>query len=67
MDYPFTDDDMEKIAAAYEVLTRVGNQTAKRQRWDQLLDRAHQSLGVILAIRVANGWDWKRQEQRQEQ
>jgi hypothetical protein len=55
-EYPFTDDDMAKIKAASDTIARVAKETARRGKWDSSLERAHQGLGVIMAIQSANGW-----------
>jgi hypothetical protein len=50
VDTPFpriSPEEQAKIQAAYDVLTALG----RREGWDnELLDRAHQALGVILAL-----------------
>lgn len=59
-DYPFTDAEMTTISGAYEAITRVGNETAVAGQWDDILDRAHQGLGVIIAVKVARDWQWRK-------
>lgn len=46
--------DMQAIEQAYEILTRIGNATAVDEVWDEYIDRAHQDLGLLLAIRYAH-------------
>src|ERR1017187_9026954 len=48
-----TEADMQAIQQAYEVLTRIGNATAAGEVWDEYIDRAHQDLGLLLAVRYA--------------
>ena len=51
---PLADDDRAAIAKAYEVLTRIGQATAAAgDDWDYMIDRAHQELGVVLAVNMA--------------
>jgi hypothetical protein len=45
------EDDWARIQRAYDVLTRVGQ--AAGEPWPDLVDRAHQALGVMLAMRAA--------------
>jgi hypothetical protein len=49
-----SDADMASIQQAYEVLTRIGNATAAGEVWDEYIDRAHQDLGLLLAVRYAH-------------
>lgn len=53
----FTPAEAEAVLAAYRALARVGDATADLQRygagaggWDPLIDRAHQALGVLMAV-----------------
>jgi hypothetical protein len=50
-----TSDETARIQAAYDVLTKLGQQTAAvvDATWDTLLDEAHQKLGVMLAVITA--------------
>lgn len=49
----FTAGDLAAIEAAHAVLTRIGNSTAAAGQWNEYIDRAHQDLGLILAVRAA--------------
>lgn len=47
----FTEEDRQKLNAAYSVLARIGNETASPEgAWDIFVDGAHQKLGVLLAM-----------------
>jgi hypothetical protein len=45
--------DMQAIQQAYDVLRKIGNATAVGEMWDEYIDRAHQDLGLLLAVRYA--------------
>jgi hypothetical protein len=54
--YPLAVADAEQVEAAYDVLTRLGNETAEPGgQWDDLLDRAHHALGLVLVMHTAGG------------
>lgn len=61
------EEDRSALENAYEVLTRIGRQTADHGRWDHYLDRAQHALGLILALNFArrppcpHGWppEWE--------
>jgi hypothetical protein len=52
--WPFTPRDLTALQAAYDTLTRAGNQTAAADgTWQDDLDQAHHRLGLILAHHTA--------------
>ena len=52
--WAFTAEDMTVLGAAYELLTRKGNETSHSGEWDPVLDRAHHGLGLVIALVTAD-------------
>jgi hypothetical protein len=51
--WAFTEAEMGVIVAAYDLLTRKGNEGADDGVWEPLLDRAHHGLGIIQGLVAA--------------
>jgi hypothetical protein len=45
---------MATLRAAYDLLTRKGNDTSRDGEWDPVLDRAHHGLGLVLGLHAAD-------------